>query len=393
MAVTIAEIAKRVDMSQMTVSRALRGVGQVSPDTRRRVQQVAREMGYQRQVNGANTGTALQLGVVLPYFGEAAAMLHEAEPFRNPTREGKSLHERFVAALGQRLKISGGYLDQVVVADIDEFESAWPRWGAQAVVLRQSLPHAWVKRIGAMAATVAATLSSCHLGVDSVAFNEEYAVTLIQDYLWQRGHRRVVWFDVLHHHAPVTLNESAFDLHSVADQQAVGCTSSLRLSAWSRLAVMPDEASEHELLLLRRDYRRMDLPRVAAEGLEKICSRTPRPTAVVTAHDGIALELLAAATKQGIRIPDDLSLISYCGYEAARNSDPPVTTMELPMEQVAESAVELIERRIVKPDALTLSLRFDAIMFEGKSVADLSRSGENGPVRKSVSLTQPEDLL
>ncbi|WP_432842139.1 LacI family DNA-binding transcriptional regulator [Dactylosporangium sp. CA-092794] len=55
---TIAEVARRAGVSQSTVSKAINGTGQLSPETRRRVTQAARELGYQaRGLPSTSRGT------------------------------------------------------------------------------------------------------------------------------------------------------------------------------------------------------------------------------------------------------------------------------------------------------------------------------------------------
>ena len=47
MAVTLKNIADELGISQMTVSRALRGVSRINPETRQRVREAAVRLGYQ----------------------------------------------------------------------------------------------------------------------------------------------------------------------------------------------------------------------------------------------------------------------------------------------------------------------------------------------------------
>jgi len=79
-AVTIEEVARRANVSVATVSRALRGLPNVAPSTRSRVEQVARELNYQVDTYASRlaTGRSDTVGLAVPnlnnrYFAQVAA--------------------------------------------------------------------------------------------------------------------------------------------------------------------------------------------------------------------------------------------------------------------------------------------------------------------------------
>lgn len=78
--VTIEEVARRADVSVATVSRALRGLPNVAPSTRSRVEQVARDLDYQVDTYASRlaTGKSDTVGLAVPdistwYFAQVAA--------------------------------------------------------------------------------------------------------------------------------------------------------------------------------------------------------------------------------------------------------------------------------------------------------------------------------
>ena len=79
MAVTLKEIAERVGKSVPTVSRALGNFSDISPETRREVQRVAREMGYEPSATALNLKKkrAGNLALILP----ATAQVRFSDPF------------------------------------------------------------------------------------------------------------------------------------------------------------------------------------------------------------------------------------------------------------------------------------------------------------------------
>lgn len=65
-------------------------------------------------------------------------------------------------------------------------------------------------------------------------------------------------------------------------------------------------------------------------------------TAAFVASDNVAIGAKAAIREAGMRIPDDISLIGFDDIPWAQYSDPPLTTIKLPAEAVAQSACTLL---------------------------------------------------
>lgn len=67
-------------------------------------------------------------------------------------------------------------------------------------------------------------------------------------------------------------------------------------------------------------------------------SRT-RPTALVTANLTTAIDAVAAATAAGLRVPDDLSIVTYDDNPIAAHLAPPLTCIRMPMRELGLGAV------------------------------------------------------
>ena len=95
--VTIRDVAERAGVAVSTVSRVLNGLDRVSEETRRRVEQAARELSYVPNNFAASmvTGQSKILGIIVPsfthdFFGFIAqtaehvflSLIHISEPTR-----------------------------------------------------------------------------------------------------------------------------------------------------------------------------------------------------------------------------------------------------------------------------------------------------------------------
>lgn len=79
----------------------------------------------------------------------------------------------------------------------------------------------------------------------------------------------------------------------------------------------------------------------------ELLAQNPLPRAVLTASDQIAIGMLAAFGERGVRVPDDIAVVSFDGTVTADFVWPRLTTAVQPLQQMAEVAVQLL----LDPDA------------------------------------------
>jgi len=65
-------------------------------------------------------------------------------------------------------------------------------------------------------------------------------------------------------------------------------------------------------------------------------------TAAFVASDNVAIGAKSALRDANLRVPDDISLIGFDDIPWAKYSDPPLTTIQLPAEEIAQSACTLL---------------------------------------------------
>ncbi len=66
------------------------------------------------------------------------------------------------------------------------------------------------------------------------------------------------------------------------------------------------------------------------------------PTAIIASSDQMTLAALETASELGLKVPDDLSLISFDNSPVARFADPPLTAIDQPIAATFSKAVELL---------------------------------------------------
>lgn len=81
----------------------------------------------------------------------------------------------------------------------------------------------------------------------------------------------------------------------------------------------------------------------------RLLELSPPPTAIFAANDVTALETIAVARSLGVRVPDDLSIVGFDNVPESALGDPPLTTVEQPIQEMGREAVRLLLELIDDP--------------------------------------------
>ena len=76
-----------------------------------------------------------------------------------------------------------------------------------------------------------------------------------------------------------------------------------------------------------------------------------RPTALICRNDTAAMYGMSVAGQHGIRVPQDMSFIGFDDVSMGTISNPPLTTLGVPADELANHLVDLMVRRLKTPDA------------------------------------------
>jgi LacI family xylobiose transport system transcriptional regulator len=105
-----------------------------------------------------------------------------------------------------------------------------------------------------------------------------------------------------------------------------------------------------------------------AAGLRLLSTDRP-PTAIVASTDLQAIGLYEAARRQGMRVPEDLSIVGYDDVPAAEWLAPPLTTVRQPVVQMAEQASRMLFTLMSGRPLPVTRLTLDVSLIERGSTA------------------------
>ncbi len=93
------------------------------------------------------------------------------------------------------------------------------------------------------------------------------------------------------------------------------------------------------------------------------------PTGVICSNDLMAIGALLEATALGLRVPDDLSIVGFDGIEAASWTQPSLTTVAQPIDEIAVTAISALRKLIESPDQTQPNYVFHPQLRHGGTTA------------------------
>lgn len=111
---------------------------------------------------------------------------------------------------------------------------------------------------------------------------------------------------------------------------------------------------------------------------------TPRdklPSALLVGGDFMAAGAVSALQKAGLRVPNDISVMSIDGFNLAAIHDVPLTSVHVPRDQLGEEAVHILQQRLIRPQAPVGNLLLNGTLVIRESVRRIRPTKNHTAVR------------
>ncbi|MEV6105137.1 LacI family DNA-binding transcriptional regulator [Streptomyces sp. NPDC051940] len=317
----LAEVAKKVGVSEATVSRVLNGKPGVSESTRQAVLSALDVLGYERptQLRGER---ARLVGLVLPElqnpifpaFGEviggALAQRGLTPVLCTQTKSGVSEADYVELLLQQQ--VSGVVFAGGLYAQSDAVHDHYERLADRRIPV------------------VLINAAIADLGFPTVACDDVVAVEQAWRHLASLGHERIGLVLGPADHMP-----------------------SLRKLDAARKEAAASGLSLPEEYVARAQYSLESGQAAAARLL------TSGVTGFICASDPLALGVVRAARRAGLDVPGDVSVVGYDDSAFMNCTAPPLTTVRQPIEAMGRAAVELLAAQIEGSEVAADELLFE----------------------------------
>jgi LacI family transcriptional regulator len=86
------------------------------------------------------------------------------------------------------------------------------------------------------------------------------------------------------------------------------------------------------------------------DSVPAMLTRSSRPTAIVAGNDEIAYGIWRSLGRQGVKVPDDISLVGFDDREEAVLMDPPLSTVRVNKEEIGETCMKMLLERLHHPE-------------------------------------------
>jgi DNA-binding LacI/PurR family transcriptional regulator len=329
---SLRDVANRAGVSVATASRVVSGSAVVRPETRERVERAVRDLLYVAPGRVEPTGA---IGLLVPEFANPvfAALSQALET--HATRAGYATILCNTAGSAMR---EVDYVQMLLERRVDGMIFIC----SEVTDVRGEHTH-YRQLLDRGARLVFVNGSSDALPVTSVGVDERASGRVATEYLLELGHRRIGF------------------LAGLAFAQATREKQAGRAEALREAGLDPDRCVHHA------DFT-VEGGRQALRALME-APHDERPTGVTCSNDLMAIGALQEATALGLRVPDDLSVVGFDGIDAATWTQPPLTTVEQPIDDIAGTAVSALQTLIDEPEQAVPSFTFRPSLRIGGTTA------------------------
>lgn len=334
---TIKDIARQLNISVSTVSRALRNAHDVNPETQKAVKNLAEEMRYQPNqlalsLRKQQTHT---IGVIVPNLDYVLASMvrgiDEVALEAGYTVMVCQSNESF----GREMVNTRRLLDSLVDGFIISVSSETKIYDHFRKIQEKELPMVVFDRL------------IPDLQIPSVRLDNEEGGFLATDHLLEQGYKRIA---ILAGPKNLGISNSRLDGY---------------LAAHRKHKVKPDQA-----LIVHCDFNQD----YAFFATEELLSMKKRPDAIFTISDRMAIGAMLSIKKRGLKMPGDIGLVGFNNEPVVSLVTPMISSVEQPSFDLGKAAAKLFieamhdyegmrsAERVLKPKlfARESSLRFPA---------------------------------
>ena len=336
--VRVTDVARLAGCAPATVSRALNNPDKVSAEKRARVERAMQELGYVRNhaARALRSQRSNMVGVLIPTLDYA-------------------LYARMVGAANAKFSEAGtstliATYNYNLDAEVREARLLLES-GAEALMLvgdnhRPKL-HDMLDQFGApCVCTYVSNPKSSH---PTVGFDNATAAAKLAQHLVHLGHRNICVI------SGITKDNDR------TTERLEGIKSEL----------LRQSIELHESMVTERPYSISDGRKACALLLSR---NEPKPTAIVCGNDVLALGALAECHARGLRVPEDISIVGFDNLEFSMHSNPPLTTIDVPAEEMGVAAADYILRNL-NGDTVSLHnpVEVELILRESSAPAEAER--------------------
>ena len=326
--VRLKDIAEACGVSVATVSRALNGLTNENKERTAMICQVAREMGYYPNAAARTLKTSRSCNIGILY---EERMNHEyfSSLFDELRREADQ-HGYDLTFLGQGSNAESNYYEHARQRSLDG-----------VIVVQADYDAAGIIRL-ATSSIPTVIIDHTYDGCDCVISDNRTSMEQIVRHVYARGHRRVAFI-----------------------QGEKGAVSRERLAGFYK--VCAELGVRVPVEYIREGH--FHNPAECAGFIRTLMDLEESPDCILCPDDYSCLGALWLLESQGIKVPDDISLVGYDGIRMSQMITPHLTTYRQDTVQIAREVFSLIIDAIESPEThVPKQITVPGMLIEGETV-------------------------
>lgn len=311
-AVKLADIAEQLGVSTVTVSKALSGQKGVSEAMREKIKELADEMGYKQPsaIKREKVQKSYNIGVLVSekYLGEYDSFywkMYQSVATKAVQKECFTLLEVVSLEGEAKLTLPKMVLEQRVdgLIIVGRLQTEY----LAALNKNTSIPMVYLDFYDEQQMR------------DSVISNNYYGSYRLTNYLFEEGHENIAYVGTLLCSTSITDRYFGYARSMMEHGKKVP-------EEW----VIPDRDMEFGVVDVKIDYNGF----------------AEKPTAFVCNCDLTASKVVKHLKEQGIRVPEDVSVVGFDNYLYPGLCDVEITTYEVDVKEMSRKAVHILLRQM-----------------------------------------------
>lgn len=310
MSVTIKDIAKVAGVSYSTVSKALNNSPLVKPNTKKKILQVAKELGYTPNYVAKNlvSKKSNTIGLIWPTIEQTALSTLVTEI--------------------NKLVVKNNYFMMLSINDTNHAVEMFKKFRVDGIIFFEGETQP-VKTIESTFPILTYGVSNNHDPYPIIDVNHRKSIYDATSYLYNLGHKKI----------------SFVGYPSLNDKRQI-----------EKLKGFYEAMNEFGLKISENST-------ISTHGLtsydgyiatKKMLHSSSIPTALISGSYNISVGILRAINEFKLKIPEDLSIISYDNIPQMASLETPLTSVGVPVDQLAEKMVNSLLDLINQTNSLPL---------------------------------------
>lgn len=304
--ITIVDIAKELNVSKSTVSRALTGHPSVNASTRQAVLELAEKLDYQRNMLAISliTQKTNTIGIIVPeftssYFPNVTIAAQEVASKAGYNTVICQSNETYETEVANTKVMLANQVDGLLVSITKETKN----FDHLKIFQRKGIPIVFFNRV-------------CdEMDVPKVIVDDFDGAFRAVNHLIERGRKRIA-----HLSGPLSLK--------ISEKRLNGYKAALR----------KNNIELDEDLVIPYDLN-VDMVHIYVNHLLNL---PHPPDAIFAISDPTAIEIIQVVKKRGLKVPDDIAVVGFSNDFASGLIDPSLTTVSQPVKEMGRTAAQLL---------------------------------------------------